>query len=210
VDGGRLGDARVTNDPDLRRVAPHDRSLRARRGDRPHVRRGAGADVPSISRVENAGTSSLESSSGLRSTRLISPSWPAWASTSAPEGSTSRVTAWTLIGLLSCCCVFCPAASTSTFCRSVRVTAFSSWRGFTVMSTSTRSPGRTNPDTPETWFTSMLAARIFGRTSMERPPPREDSLIAVTGSRAPRKTFVVCPITESMSAYAPSGTASLG
>ena len=78
------------------------------------------------------------------------------------------------------------------------------------MSTSTRSPGSTKPDTPDTWLTSMLTPRMPGRTSIESPPPRDESLVAVTGSRAPMNTLVVWPTTESSDVYAPAGTASLG
>src|SRR6185503_7129840 len=104
-----------------------------------------------ISLVLRPATRSVSPSSGLRSTRCSLPSWRPSATFSAPVGSTRIVTACTVIGLLSCWVVFCPEARTSVFCRIVLVTAWlSPPRLSTVQSTSTRSPGSTNPLTPET------------------------------------------------------------
>ncbi len=76
--------------------------------------------------------------------------------------------------------------------------------------TSTRSPGRTKPLTPDTAFTFMLVARMLAGMRIESPPPIEVSLVARIGSLVVTKTLVVCPMSESWSAYEPGGTLSLG
>src|SRR5580698_2321100 len=135
----------------------------------------------------DAGISNLVSTV-LRSDNWIFPSVLAMVSLAASSGVTNSVTTGTFCGFPSrSCSIFCPAASTFTFSRIVRVMFCSPWpesATLPVTSTSTIVPGITKPATPTTSFTATESARIPSGIVAGKPAPDciSASLLSSIGS----------------------------